>query len=60
MSQVVVQDVRLPCTSSESIVHPSLLRPIRRRAVQGWVCGRVEGATLWSGCRGKGFEDILK
>lgn len=28
--------------------------------MQGWLCGRVEGGTLRSGCRCEGHQDVLK
>jgi len=58
--QIIVQDVWSSCASSEIIDDPCMLRPNRRRVVQGWICRRLEGGTLRPGSCGKGFENILK
>jgi len=58
--QIIVQDVWSPCASSEVLDDPCLLRPNRRRVVQGWVCRRLERGTLRSAGCGKGFKNIFK
>ena len=60
MSQIIVQDVRPPRTSSERLEDYRLLRPCGGCTVQGWVCGCVEGGVLRSGRCSKGSENVLK
>ena len=49
-----------PCNRSECPQGSSRLRSNRRRALQGWVCGRVEGGMLRSGRRSKGHQAVFE
>ena len=46
MSRIAVQDMWSSRTSSKILESSRLLRPNRHRAVQGGICGCVEGETL--------------
>lgn len=60
MSQIIVQDVRPPRTSSGSLEDPGMLRPHQRRIVQGRIWGCVEGRIPRPGRCCKGYKDVLE
>jgi len=59
VSEHSVQDMWLPCFTSEPVPNPALFRPIDGGTVQRWVCRCVDGRTSRAQGRSQGFESIL-